>query len=283
MYYKLPNSKVYFHIWKKSNKVPEELYNPIPIIKPIKYKSKIFNVIRDDLLIGGSKQRAIVPLLEKYKDKDEFGYAGPVFGYAQIALAYACKLLRKQAIVFVEYSHNLHPFTKYAQDLGAKIIKVNPKKRRAKNTPLKEVQEYAEEYSLDKPDMLLLPFGLDSIEFNRLFVNALEPFAANLKDSKDGLPATIWTVAGSATLINVLYEVFPDTNFNVVQVGKTIWPDQIENGKRTKLFVAPEKFWENSKQLPPYPSVNNYDAKSWQFIKKYGKNKDYIWNVGRDI
>ena len=63
--------------------------------------------------------------------------------------------------------------------------------------------------------------------------------------------------------------------------GKKIWPDQLE-GFKSKLYTAEEKFWEDAKIKPPYESVCNYDAKLWSFVLKYGKDGDYIWNVGRN-
>ena len=40
----------------------------------------------------------------------------------------------------------------------------------------------------------------------------------------------------------------------VVQVGRTVWPDQLENKKHT-LFVAPERFGDTAATQPPYPTV----------------------------
>ena len=49
--------------------------------------------------------------------------------------------------------------------------------------------------------------------------------------------------------------------------------------KRSDFYIAPEKFYEKAKLPPPYPSVPEYDAKVWQFVKNHGKPGDYIWNV----
>ena len=43
-------------------------------------------------------------------------------------------------------------------------------------------------------------------------------------------------------------------------MGKRIWPDQLE-GKRCKLFVAPEHFSDTALRQPPYATVPWYDAK----------------------
>lgn len=95
-------------------------------------------------------------------------------------------------------------------------------------------------------------------------------------------PKRVWVVAGSGTLLSILYRVFPTSQFGVVQVGKKIWPDQLELD-RTQLYVAEEKFFEVSKQPPPYPSVATYDAKVWQFVLQHGENGDLVWNVAADL
>jgi hypothetical protein len=92
----------------------------------------------------------------------------------------------------------------------------------------------------------------------------------------------MWVVGGSATLLNALYKVFPDTVFKVVQVGKKIWPDQLDL-KRTELFVSDEKFTDVAKIQPPYPTVKTYDAKLWKYVLEHGEDGDYVWNVGKDV
>ena len=52
-------------------------------------------MLRDDLLLGGTKSRFIEKLLNK--EKDGYVYASPVYGGFQIALAGVCKKINKQA------------------------------------------------------------------------------------------------------------------------------------------------------------------------------------------
>ena len=42
------------------------------------------------------------------------------------------------------------------------------------------------------------------------------------------------------------------------------------------------RFNEKANIKPPYDSIIKYDAKLWEFVLKYGKDGDYIWNVGKD-
>ena len=259
-------------IWKKNKNVPNELYNPDIVITNIEYNNKKINVIRDDYLIGGTKQRGIVPVLEN-SDKDIFIYGGPVYGYAQIALAYSSYLTHKKSVIFVEKKNKLFSLTSYAKSFGATIKEV------PQPAHLDKILLYSKNfYEEDKKHRFLIKFGgNDETLIKYMFSNIKKAWGNKEK------PKRIWIVAGSAILLNILYNVFPDTFFNVVQVGKTIWKDQIEYGKRTKLYISSQKFQNIAREQPPYPTVSTYDAKLWEFVKLHGENGDYIWNVGKDI
>lgn len=243
----------------------DEIFSPPLMIVPIEYNSKQFYIIRDDLLIGGSKQRGLVPLIKNSTSKC-FVYASPNNGYAQIALAYACKLCDKKCVIFV--NDVSHPFTDLAHNLGATIKYI-------KNGFLKKIQKSATRYATLN-NCELIPFGVDTQYFVDYMVESI-----TLAKPDNFNPKKIWLVAGSATLLKVLYKVFPETHFCVVQVGKTIWDDQLELG-RTTLYIAPEKFIDDANHPPPYPTVSSYDAKLWQFARN-GDDGDYIWNVATDL
>ncbi len=133
-----------------------------------------------------------------------------------------------------------------------------------------------------------MEFGFDSPEF-RMELAARIIEAADKSESlvssisltadiRNSFKGTVWLVAGSGTLLNVLYGVFPSAHFGVVQVGKTIWPDQTDE-TRTTVYKAPEGFYDEAQQQPPYPSASRYDAKLWQFARTHGESGDIIWNV----
>lgn len=272
-------------------------YNPPLVIIPCYYQHKVFNVIRDDFLIGGSKQRGMVPLLEN-STAEEFVYAGPNNGFAQIALAYAAKLTNKKCTLFVARIKKNHPFTIRAQKMGAKIVQI-------RNGYLATVQREANAYvcrsnakygepngeSNGEPNgepngnlkgglkVELIPFGGGNETFKQYMIdNIIKALPDTLVKTP---PRRIWLVGGSATLLNVLYKVFPDTHFGVVQVGKKIWDDQLKLD-RTIKYIAPEAFNERAIFQPPYPTVETYDAKVWAFAAQYGESGDYIWNVAKD-
>lgn len=241
--------------------------NPPIIIDKFKVNDQItVKVVRDDLLIGGTKQRALSVFLNpKY---NEYIYAGPVQGYAQIALANVAKENGKKATIFLPRNKYLSSQTKKAIELGAKI-KTFP-------LPLKELQAKALAYGQKQKDRFVIPFGLYREDF-------ISELTSKIKTAwgKKHKPKRMWIVAGSAALVNAIHRVFPDCFFLIVQVGKTVWPDLREHIKH-KFFVAPERFNQPASKIPPYESVRKYDAKVWQFVLKEGQDGDYIWNVGRD-
>jgi hypothetical protein len=252
-------------IWQRCNTIPTMLYNPPIVITNHVYKNIKFKVFRDDYLIGGTKQRALVPLLQKI-NKEKFIYAGPSQGFAQLALAYAGKLTRKKVVLFLG---NQTPITKLALTFNS------PELHEIHGGYLKKLQEKAEIYNKNNSNSHLVAFGGDEPMFIKLLETNLKKAMPKIK------PNRIWLVAGSATVLKVLYKIFPKTKFMVVQVGKTIWPDQIKP-ERTTLFISNESFMSVAIEQPPYPTVKTYDAKLWTFFKEYGKSGDYIFNIAKD-
>ena len=241
--------------------------NPPIVLEKVKVKNNInVTVVRDDYLVGGTKQRALEVFLQE--NKKEYIYAGPAQGFAQIALAYVTKKHGNDATLFLPQHKHLSQQTKKAIKLGAKIHTFP--------TKLSELQKKAKEYAEQDAYRCLLPFGLESEEF-------IEELAKKIKVSwgRRKKPTRMWVPAGSAVLVRSFNKVFPDCFFCIVQVGRTVRPDLVE-GIKYKIYVAPEKFNERAKILPPYASVANYDAKVWQFVVKFGQDGDYGWNVGRD-
>lgn len=213
-----------------------------------------FNVVRDDLLPGGTKRRAIHTLFD---DREEYVYASPVYGYAQLALAYAARDHGKKATIFCARRNTRHRLTMQAMLAGATIHEIP-------NGYLSVVKSRAGDYC-QQTGARLLPFGLD----NMLFIQALADVAARLPAPKD-----VWTVAGSGVLTRALQIAWPDAVFFAVQIGA------VPNIGRATLFVAPEAYEKDAKQPPPFPSCSNYDAKAWQYMKQYASKGACFWNVG---
>jgi hypothetical protein len=242
-----------------------------PIIPEfIKYNEKTFTLLSDHNLIGGTKFRLLMEIIPTISEK-ELVYAGPETGLAQVALAYACKFYGKKATIFVQAPFYFYPpLSLMAEHLGATIFYSK------QGRTLKDTQDEAAFYQSHCKGSILIPFGLKSPEYSTAFEIALKHALSNIQTE----PKRLWLVAGSGFILQVLKNIYPNCHFMVVQVGKKIWPDQL--GPNDKLFISPFKFVESATKIPPWPTINWYDAKVWEFVIEHGQEGDYIWNVGTD-
>lgn len=214
-------------------------------------------VVRDDLVAGGTKVRALPQILDA--KAREFVYASPTAGYAQVALAVVARQLGKRATVFCAARKTLHPRTAEAQAAGARIVQVPV-------GYMTVVRARAREYCAVS-GATLLPFGFDTPAF-------LEALA----DVARGLPVTpseVWSVAGSGVLTRALQQAWPSARFYAVRIGAE--PD----AGAAHLYKAPEAFEQPARHPPPFASCANYDAKAWRFIRAHASPGALFWNVAR--
>lgn len=214
-------------------------------------------VVRDDLLPGGTKMRAIMPLIES-SDAQEFVYASPAQGYAQVALAFCAAIAGRKATIFTAKRKVPHALTLRAKEAGAKVVQVE-------HGYLSVVSSKARQYC-DKVGATQVPFGCD-IPVCR---QAIAAAAAMLPE-----PEEVWSVAGSGVLTRSLQEAWPNARFFAVVVGK----QDIDTG-RAERIVCPLPFERDAKEKPPFPSASNYDAKAWGYIVGRASRGALFWNVG---
>lgn len=212
-------------------------------------------VVRDDLVPGGTKARVLPSIMGGRQI--EFVYASPVSGYAQVALATVAREMGKRATIFCAARRERHPLTVRAASLGARIVEVPV-------GYMTVVRKRALDY-VRLHGATLLPFGLDTPEF----VAALADIARGLGIK----PSEVWTVAGSGVLTRALQQAWPSANFYAVRIGA-----EPKAGCAT-IMQAPEKFEQDARMPPPFPSCSNYDAKAWRFVKANAKPGALFWNV----
>lgn len=265
-------------------------FNPI-IVPEKRYLGKDrYFVIRDDTLIGGTKQRALYNHLIKFKsirpDVTELVYAGPDSGYAQIALAYIAPYAGFQSRLFLQsVAKTPNKLTKRAIGYGANYTLIQ--------NDLKTVTAKAQTYVEENPTSHLIPFGLDSKEFESELVAAL---TIALKDVPE--PKTLWLPIGSGTLLKCISQVWPNTSIKGVIVGRDIYWEDYDPALRKRVEIYDAKSYNRRRYpgtggykftqaidkslLPPYPSLATYDGKIWLFASQELEDGDYIWNVGKD-
>lgn len=213
-------------------------------------------VVRDDRLPGGTKMRAILPLMMQAL-AGEYVYASPACGYAQVALAHCAALLGVRATVFTAKRTSPHPLTMAARSAGAKIVMVP-------YGYLSNVQAKARAYARQS-GACLIPFGVDTESAASAIAEAARSIVT---------PREVWTVAGSGTLSRALQRAWPAASFHAVIVGKS----DSDTG-RAKRYVAPMPFERATTARAPFPSSPWYDAKAWPFITRYASPGALFRNV----
>lgn len=216
-------------------------------------------VVRDDVIPGGTKRRAISALFTP--GIDEYVYASPVFGYAQVALAHAVadhSFGPARATIFCAQRAETAPLTRRANEAGAMIMQVSP-------GYLNVVRARAREYVAADASRKLMPFGFD----DPAFIAALADVARRVPI----VPHEVWCVAGSGVLTRALQLAWPTARHYAVRVGAD------PNVGRATRLDAPERYEQNARIAPPFPSCANYDAKAWQFVRRHASLGALFWNV----
>lgn len=242
----------------------------IPLnIETVTYQNKTFYVIQDTILPAGTKQRGI-EFFQNIKDQgyNEIVTYGTVYGYGQVATAKGCKEVGLKCTLFVPSVIPRTPYTLEAMSYQPNLIEIAPWPKTS------QLAKLAADYASHFPHSKLLQLGLDDPEF-------IESLARAISESAEGVinPKKIWVAGGSGTLARALAKAFPEATIAIVQVGMTIWPDILQQIPKHELYVAPEKYTQNAIFQPPYKSLSHYDAKVWRFVRQYGQDGDFIWNV----
>ena len=247
----------------------DTLLVPLNIIN-VPCSNKTFLLIQETGLRAGSKQRGI----SFFKKIKEAGYTeivtyGTTYGYGQVATAWCCREIGLLCTIFLPETFPRTKMTKEALNLGASIVDIGPDNGYPTTNIL---STKARNYASKELDRKMLELGLDDPDFIQALADGIISVKANID------PKRIWVAGGSGVLSRALSKAFPDAEICIVQVGRKIYPDILETIKHT-LYISPEPFRSNAEIIPPYQSLRHYDAKIWRFVRKYGEDGDYIWNV----
>ena len=166
---------------------------PNPVVK----EHDVVEVVRDDLIDGGTKRRAFYVYIKSKSDIEEFVYASPRQGYAQLSLAHVCKDLGRKCTVTVPKGTR-YWLTDKAEELGCNIIEVPM-------GYLTNIQHKAKLYCQEN-GAHLIPFGGD----HPIIVQAM----CKLSKSLDIQPKEVWTVLSSGVLSRGLQMAWPDAKVN---------------------------------------------------------------------
>lgn len=206
-------------------------------------------IVRDDLLDGGTKRRALVDWLPTL-GTDHFIYAGSVYGSGGWALAEACRILGFRCTLALSRA-DYRP--EWLNRIGCEIKWHNPQ-------PVEHI------YNLYEGTKGLLPLGFEDDGFKSCLVQIFRKLSFE--------PSEIWMSCVSGVLLNSAQMAWPDTKINAVCVARY----HGDIGDAVK-YQAPEKYHQAARELPPYPSNLFSDAKVWQFARQSALKDALIWNT----
>lgn len=234
-----------------------------PLDPPVIEYYNGFQIVRDDLIGGGSKMRFADYLIKSNKEIEEWVYgSSPATGYAQISLSYLCRKYGKKAVIFMadRAVEKRHPYQLAAIDAGADM-------RWVPNGMLSVTEKRARDYVSGSPKTRrLLPIGFDDPTVIASIIRVAQSMPIQ--------PKEVWTVGSSGTLTRGLQLAWPNAEFHCVRVGHT------GTYGRAKIYKSPYAFNKPTKVLPPFPSAPTYDAKAWEFMLEHASPGALFWNVG---
>ena len=235
-----------------------------PFPKPVVQIIDGITVVRDDLLGLGSKVRFADYLVKNTKQR-ELVYTGasPV-GWGPISLAHLCKRYGKKAVIFAAKRKTPTWHQAEAMRQGAKFVWL-------KMGMLTVCKARGRAYvAADPVNRIEVPIGLEHWSVLASIVKVARGLGVN--------PKEVWTVGSSGTLNRGLQLAFPKAKIHIVQIGHAMSSREIG---RAKHYVSKLKYDKPTKILPPFPSSDVYDAKTYEFMLKHAtwKPSTLFWNV----
>ena len=242
-----------------------------PLPPPTVLQHEGFWVVRDDMILGGSKRRALPACFSE--EHDEYVFCAPAAGFAQLALALACADMGKSATIITAKRGCRHPNTALAALYGAKIIELRP-------GYLSQVEAEGRRYCAERPRALLIPLGLADPRVEARMQETAELLRLSMAGPYFAPITDVWCAVGAGSLARALGAAFPGARIHAVSVGRVPRDEDLPEG--CTLYQALQDFDAPAPMLPPWPSAAHYDAKIWQFASRVWpaeRSSHLIWNV----
>jgi hypothetical protein len=225
------------------------------------------NILRDDLLEGGTKSILLEGIEKLYPHVIEYVYASPVYGGFQIALSAYCKKKGLKATIFCAKRKQKHPNTLKCIEYGANIIEVYP-------GYLSVVEKRARDYCDKKSHIHKFVFGANTSEN----INIITTRAKKVIEQLGSEPEQIWVAVGSGTLVKGILQAVTNAKVYGVIIGADF---EYEHPNLT-LIKYPKSFEKESLLEVVFPSMANYDRKALELCLAQNDiftSNILFWNV----
>lgn len=224
-----------------------------------------FKVVDDGEFQYGTKAKMGDFMISQVKE-DAMVYVAPRTGYAPYSLCYLAKKYNKKLYLVMPASKEASEHQLTAIETGAIPMFV-----RIPAMPTANI--WAKQFAA-KVGAKYLPFGL---KHEMVVAGGVRIFYDNFKDTPI---ETLWSVFSTGVLSRTLQIALPKTEFNAVAVARNVQPGELG---RANFYTHDRPFLKPSRVLTPFDSIQTYDAKGWELIKKFGKQGDWFWNVAGNM
>lgn len=234
-------------------------YNPNP--KVVEHEG-VF-VVRDDLIVG-TKTRAGDLLISKI-DSDTLVYCQPRVGLAGVSLCdVAQRHIGKKIILFMPSSKKISVHQACCIERGAQAYF-------ERIAAMPNLNLYAKRWAAEN-GAYFIPLGLK----HELATAAIVHAASTIEE-----PEEVYVAISTGVLARALQIAWPNAKFTCVAVARNLKAGELG---RARVISEPLDFPQPEKpeNLPPFPTVNTYDAKVWKYIPKNTGRRILMWNVGTD-
>lgn len=292
---------------EKINYVKEKLkkMNTNPKLKIVEItipNKKKINIIQDGYLLAGTKQRVanlfIKEILKKNPSIKHLLYAGVINGFGAIASSYGAKKNNLDCTVFLSKKsedQKIDDILKSRQIITLQALDTNiylcPTFKEARSLEYDfGIVNKNEKVWVTKEDYYIVPMGMN--DDDKIMINIMSKQMKKASKNtilEKALKPRIWVVSGSGGIAMSINKAFPHAEIFILLTGgfkyKKKVSDYFKNNNNVKILKN-EKILNNKKLLNNrknyYNSVEEYDDLLWPYIKKYGQNDDFIWNVSSD-
>jgi hypothetical protein len=224
-----------------------------------------FKIIDDGEFQYGTKAKMGDFMISQVKE-DTLVYVAPRTGYAPYSLTYLAKKYNKKLILFM-------PASKEASEHQLRVIEEGATPIFLKTPAMPTINGWAKEFA-QKIGAKYLPFGL---KHEQVVAGGVRIFHDAFKDLD--IP-TMWTVFSTGVLSRTLQIALPETKFNAVAVARNVQPGELG---RAKFYAYHKEFLKDCDVDTPFDCIKTYDAKGWDYMKRYGNLGDWFWNVARNM
>ncbi len=224
-------------------------------------------VVRDDHMVG-SKCRFADLLMQK-TEEDTVVYVQPRFGLAGPSILEVAKRYNKRVVLFMPSSKKISHHQAVCIERGAE-----PKFHRIAAMP--NLNKIAKQWAEDN-GAKFVPLGLKHELVTACAVRVVE----NLREVH-GDPGHVWFAISTGVLGRSLQIGWNNSKHHAVAVARNLKAGELG---AASVDSDPLPFTANEKKhnMPPFPTVGNYDAKVWKYIPKDdSRSNHWMWNVGKE-